>query len=103
MILYRRTSKHVKSLMNNILKQKYPQDECTWIEVPDIAASNILVINGNVFFPAGYPESQKILEEAIKNHNGKSIQNINEDIVLIEASEAAKADGALTCSCVLFQ
>ena len=63
----------------------------------------ILVINGIVFFPVNFQESQKILEKAIFEHNGNSKQQINNELVLINATEAAKADGALTCSCVLYQ
>lgn len=103
-LYYCRTSRRVKKLMNDIFERKYGKDfTCKWIEVPDVAAANILVINGIVFFPVNFQESQKILEKAICEHNGNSKQQINNELVIINATEAAKADGALTCSCVLYQ
>ena len=62
--------------------------------VPDQLCSNVLRVNGHVVMQVGYPASQSILEKLCADL-GLTLHTLN-------MSELAKADGALTCCCVLF-
>lgn len=68
-----------------------------YVFVPDAAASNVLNIKGHLLIPTGYPKSKQILEKLIGEATGII------DLIEIDNSEGAKADGALTCCSVLFQ
>ncbi len=68
-------------------------EHSTCIEVPDIAASNIVRAGHTLFIQDGFPESEKILRHAAGQ------RNLN--VVTLQMSELIKADGALTCCSIL--
>jgi dimethylargininase len=64
-----------------------------FIAVPDPVSANVLRIKSTLIIQAGYPDSEAILRQhCIAN-------NLN--LVTINMSELIKADGALTCGCIL--
>lgn len=85
--------------MDQFMLKKYGNSPLSWIELPDSPPANVKVINGVVFFPIGYPDSQKIVENTL--NNDPLCNDLK--LVVVDATEAAKADGALTCCSVLFQ
>jgi len=62
------------------------------VTVPDVTASNVLRICSTVLVQDGYPESEKILREAIEARGL--------DMKIVRMSEFVKIDGALTCCSV---
>jgi len=71
-----------------------------YIFVPDIKCSNVVFIKTTegkeyILAPEGYPNSELIIREAIKETNIK--------MILLDNSELGKVDGCLTCCSVLIQ
>ncbi len=79
----------VQSMISQVTNNAY-----TFIEVPDSVASNVLRIGPTLIVQDGFPDSQIILQELC---NSKQV-----NLVTINMSELIKADGALTCGCLLF-
>lgn len=65
----------------------------TFISVPDPVASNVLRIGSTLIVQEGFPESEAILQDHCLAKHLK--------LVTINMSELIKADGALTCGCIL--
>ena len=78
-------------LINRDLLDSTPFDGFHWIDVdptePD--AANALLVNDTILFPAAFPRTRQRLEAAGKH------------VITLDASELAKAEGALTCCSVL--
>ena len=71
-----------------------------YIFVPDIKCSNVVFIKTTegkeyILAPEGYPNSELIIREAIKETKIK--------MILLDNSELGKVDGCLTCCSVLIQ
>ncbi len=64
-----------------------------FLAVPDPVASNVLRIGSTLIVQAGFPESEKIFK-AFCERKGLNL-------VQLDMSELIKADGALTCGCLL--
>ncbi|ORZ11799.1 hypothetical protein BCR42DRAFT_420670 [Absidia repens] len=65
----------------------------TAIYVPDLVAANVLSANGLVLIQQGFPQSEQILRDQLKEYQ----------IVALNMSEIIKADGALTCGSILIK
>ena len=61
------------------------------IDPSEAYAANALWVNGKVIYPASFPRTQKKLEE----------EGI--ELRIVDASELAKAEGALTCCSLIFR
>ena len=67
------------------------------IRLPDIAACNVVSVNGHILAPDSICElSKEILHDTIVQTKGLSLH-------FVEANEFAKYDGALTCKSILLQ
>lgn len=62
------------------------------LRVPELPAANVLRLNQTLLMPAGFPESRRVIESWLA-------KDVN--IVEVDTSELRKADGALTCGCIL--
>ncbi|MBA2727639.1 MAG: hypothetical protein H0U49_05650 [Parachlamydiaceae bacterium] len=65
-----------------------------FVSVPESIASNVLRIGSSLIVQDGFPESETILQNLC---NRKFVT-----LIKINMSELIKADGALTCGCLLF-
>lgn len=65
----------------------------SFIAVPDVVASNVLRIGSVLIIQDGFPESRTVLQQHC------TAKQLN--LVAIDMSELIKADGALTCGCLL--
>ncbi|MBL7994540.1 dimethylargininase [bacterium] len=93
---------HLKSAVTQIAKQtllinrkwvdseNFHADKFIDIDPSEPYAANALWVNGSVIYPSAFPRTQRILEEA-----GIKLR-------LVDASELAKAEGALTCCSLIF-
>ncbi|MBI2352973.1 hypothetical protein HYV11_01870 [Candidatus Dependentiae bacterium] len=77
--------KYIEELTNGLYK-------C--ILVPDSTASNVLRIGSNLIIQEGFLETEKILKKLCDENSIK--------LVKLNMSELIKADGALTCGCIVF-
>lgn len=68
-------------------------DAYAFIQVPDTIASNVLRIGSTIIVQEGFPDSEVLLR---KNSDAMHL-----NLVTINMSELIKADGALTCGCIL--
>lgn len=71
-----------------------PKDQdsrCIWL--PDVVAANLVRLGSKVLIQAGYPRSEAILDVVAAE--------IGVALLKIDMSELIKADGALTCCCLL--
>lgn len=70
-----------------------PFDGYEWIDVPaqEPAAANTLAIGEKIILPESYPRTRSLLE-------GRGFT-----VVSLDISELQKAEGGLTCSCLLFE
>ena len=68
-------------------------EEMHFIEVNDgePSAANAVWIDTTVIYPSSFPRTQRLLEEA-----GRHLQ-------IVDATEVAKAEGAVTCCSLIFQ
>jgi len=80
---------HIQNEIENVTNQDY-----TFISVPDSTASNVLRIGSTLIVQDGFPVSKEILQAFCDQ------KQVN--LVTINMSELIKADGALTCGCLLF-
>lgn len=69
----------------------FNSNPCIEVDPSEPYAANALWLNGTVMYPASFPQTRKKLEEA-------GIQ-----LRIVDASELAKAEGALTCCSIIFK
>ncbi|CAO3626083.1 unnamed protein product [Cunninghamella echinulata] len=81
-------ARHVVEEMNKLTNNHYSA-----IYVPDLVAANVLSANGVVLIQDGFPNSESILREALKDY----------DVVALNMSEIIKGSGALTCGSLLIK
>ncbi|MBJ7450354.1 MAG: hypothetical protein JHC93_08365 [Parachlamydiales bacterium] len=84
-------TKEAKVIQSNI---ESLTNEYTFVSVPDVSASNVLRIGSNLIVQDGFSASEATLQDLC---NQKSV-----NLIKIDMSELIKADGALTCGCLLF-
>jgi len=74
-----------------VSKDDFPGMHFIEVDPTEPYAANVVQSDGRVIYPSSFPKTQAKLEEA------------GIDLILVEADELAKAEGAVTCCSLLFE
>ena len=77
-------------MINNKSKVKY-----NYVFVPDVAAANVVRVKQYVLVQHGYDSSISLLKHQIEKRGLT--------MIIVNTNELEKADGLLTCCCVLIK
>ena len=74
-----------------VSKNDFPGMQFIEVDLSEPYAANAVLVNGTIIYPSAFPKTREKLEEA-------SIP-----ILVVDADELAKAEGAVTCCSLLFE
>lgn len=84
-------SRHGDAIRAAVEAHAVHADKYTWLEVPDMAAANCVLVNGTIFH-----RSARECPEAVDVFSALGLPTVE-----LDASEVEKADGALSCCSLL--